>query len=237
MRLELGCAVRCTDGDAGALDDVVIDPTRRRVTHLVVAPHHRHDLARLVPIDRARERAPAGDEPAAAAIDLALSLAELEQFEPLQRSAFLRLGETPVEDPDWEIGIEEILALPYYQSLAPGAVGPGVPALGFDDRVTEVYDRVPKHEIEIRRASAVLSADGHGLGHVDGFLVDGDEGISHLVLEHGHLWGRREVTIPISAVAEITTDEVRLSLTREAVQALDAVPVHRWLRPSADDPA
>ena len=235
MRLELGCAVRCTDGDAGALADVVIDPTRRRVTHIVVAPHHRHDLARLVPIGRARERPSSGDEPAG--IALTVSLAELEQFEPLQRSAFLRLGETLIEDPEWEVGVEEILALPYYQSLAPGAVGPGTAALGFDDHITEVYDRIPKDEIEIRRASAVLSADGHGLGHVDGFLVDSDEAISHLVLEHGHLWGRREVTIPIGAVAEIATDEVRLSLSREAVQALQSVPVHRWSRPSAGHPA
>ena len=45
------------------------------------------------------------------------------------------------------------------------------------------------------------------------------------------------VTIPIGAVAEIATDEVRLSLTREAVQALQSVPVHRWSRPSAGHPA
>jgi len=223
MRLDLGSPVDCSDGPFGELADVVIDPTTRRVTHLVVAPRHRHDQARLVAIDRAREREPSGS-----GLVLDCGRAELEQLELVQRSAFLRLGEAPVEDPDWQVGIEDILALPYYQSLAPGAVGPGVPPIGFDDRVTEVYDRVPKDKIEVRRASYVLSSDGHGLGHVDGFLVGGDDAITHLVLEHGHLWGKREVTIPIGAMESIANDEVTLSLTRDAVGALESVPVHRW---------
>ena len=51
------------------------------------------------------------------------------------------------------------------------------------------YDRVPKGEVEIRRSSAVTSADGHDLGQVDGFLVDGEAHITHFILERGHLWG------------------------------------------------
>jgi hypothetical protein len=66
--------------------------------------------------------------------------------------------------------------------------------------MTVSYDRVPKGELEVRRASAVISADGHSLGDVDGFVVDSDEHITHFVLERGHVWGRKEVTIPIGAV-------------------------------------
>jgi hypothetical protein len=88
------------------------------------------------------------------------------------------------------------------------------------------YDRIPKGEVEIRRASAVTSSDGHHLGHVDGFVVDGDEHITPLVLEHGHLWGREEVTIPIGFVARVETDAVTLSLTKDEVGQL--TPVHRW---------
>jgi sporulation protein YlmC with PRC-barrel domain len=223
VRLELGSPVDSADGPWGELADVVIDPTTRRVSHLVVQPHHRHDEARLIAIDAASARP--GDTPG---IALRQTTAELEAIEPLQRAAFLRLGETPVEDPDWEVGIEDILALPYYQSLAPGAIGPGAAPVNFDDHVTEVYDRVPKDKIEIRRQSPVVSTDGHGLGRVDGFVVGADDAITHLVLEHGHLWGRREVTIPIAAVTEIANDEVRLSLTKDAVRDLESVPVHRW---------
>jgi uncharacterized protein YrrD len=89
------------------------------------------------------------------------------------------------------------------------------------------YDRVPKGEVEIRRASAVASVDGHDLGQVDGFVVDAEGQITHVVLERGHLWGRREVTIPIGAVATVATDAVTLSLSKEEVGSLPSVRVHR----------
>jgi hypothetical protein len=47
---------------------------------------------------------------------------------------------------------------------------------------------------------------------------------SHVVLQEGHLWGRREVAIQISAVAGVQ-DGVRLSITRQEVQDLPPVAV------------
>jgi sporulation protein YlmC with PRC-barrel domain len=223
VRIDLGSAVHGSDGHYGELADVVIDPITRRVTHLIVQPEHRHDLSRLVPVDRAHARAPSED-----GIRLDYTVAEISRLEPVQRSAYLRLGQFPVEDPDWQVGIENILALPYYESLMPGGLGTTMPPIGLDQHVTEIYDRVPKDTIEIRRASVVLSSDGHHLGHVDGFVVDGEERITHLVLEHGHLWGKRELTVPISAVAGIKSDEVELSLSKDQVGALESVPVRRW---------
>ena len=219
MRLDLGCPVRCTDDAFGELADVVIDPTTRRVTHLVVQPNRRSESARLVPVERAR-----GGEEAEGAIMLDGSVAEIGRLESVRETAYLRIGEFPVEDPDWEVGVEEMLAQPYYQGL--DAVG--AEPVPYDDHVMWAYDRIPKGEIEIRRASPVTSADGHHLGHVEGFVVDGEEHIGHLVLEHGHLWGKREVVIPIGAVASVKTDAVVLTLSKDEVGALESRRVHRW---------
>jgi sporulation protein YlmC with PRC-barrel domain len=221
MRLDLGSPVHCTNGVYGELADVVIDPSKRQVTHLVVQPEHRHDLARLIPVDRASARPEGG-------ILLSFTLAETEKLDPVQKSAYLRIGEAPVEDPDWEVGIESALALPYYESLTPGGFGTGMPPVAYDDHVPEVYDRVPKDKIEIRRSSPVFSADGHHLGHVDGFVVDDQDGITHLVLERGHLWGKREVTIPIGAAEKIENDELTLNLSKDEIGKLKAVSVRRW---------
>jgi hypothetical protein len=166
--------------------------------------------------------------PSDAEILLDYTVAEVSGLEPLQKSAYLRLGEVPVEDPDWEVGIEDMLAWPYFGSFASGGLGTGLEPLGLDEYVTEIYDRVPKDKIEVRRASAVISSDDHRLGHVDGFVVDSEELITHLVLEQGHLWGKHEITIPIKAVASIENDEVKLSLSKEQVADLKSVPVHRW---------
>ena len=53
MRLELGRPVRCSDGPFGELVDIVIDPTKKRVTHLVVRAHGLDGVSRLVPVELA----------------------------------------------------------------------------------------------------------------------------------------------------------------------------------------
>ena len=52
--------------------------------------------------------------------------------------------------------------------------------------------------------------------------------ITHLVLDRGHRWGLRDVTIPIGAVAKVETDDVTLSLTRDQLGALPEMAVPRW---------
>jgi sporulation protein YlmC with PRC-barrel domain len=217
MRLEIGNRVRCTDGAYGELADIVIDPLEKRLTHLVVQPGQAEGEARLVPIQLAKGRDDEQRE-----IELECTLDEAQGFESVREAAYLRLGERPVEDPDWDVGVEDYLAMPYYAGLE---VGPYPGEL--DSRVTVYYDRVPKGEVEVRRASAVISVDGHSLGEVDGFVVDADEHITHFVLERGHLWGRKEVTIPIGAVARVESDAVHVALSKDEVGALPAVRVGR----------
>jgi sporulation protein YlmC with PRC-barrel domain len=218
MRLELGKPVRASDGEVvGELADVIIDPTQKRLTHLVVKPHHdADDGLHLVPIDLAV----AGDE--GNEISLRSTAAEVRQLPNVQDFAYLRVGEVPVSDPEWDVGIKDVLALPYYD----GGLG-GLGGGGYDEQIGVVYDRIPKGEVEIRRASSITSADGHYLGEVDGFLVD-DDHITHLVLERGHLWGRREVTIPINLVAGVESDAVTLTVSKDEVGELPEHKVHRW---------
>lgn len=214
MRLQLGGKVQCTDGPFGDLADVVVDPIARRVTHLVVQPHKHHERARLVPVERASA---AGD-----GIALDCSVADVEALDPVHESAYLRVGEFPAADPDWEIGTEDVLALPVYQEMD----GMGT-VIDPDAHVIVNYDRIPKHEVEVRRSSSVVSEDGHHLGHVEGFLVGTGE-IADIVLERGHLWGHREVVIPAAAIASVENDRVTLSLTKDAVGLLESRRVHRW---------
>ena len=218
MRLDLGSPIRCADDAFGELADVVIDPQTRRVTHLVVQPHHRDEQARLVPVERAQ-----AGETSDATISLDCTVAQMNEFELVRESAYVRLGEVPVEDPDWDVGIDEPLVLP-----SPTGMGDfGTGGVDFDPHVMLSYDRIPMGEVEIRRASSVTSADGHHLGHVDGFVLDSEQQIAHLVLEHGHLWGRREVVIPVSAVARVDTDAVVLTLSKDEVGTLPSARVHR----------
>ena len=59
-------------------------------------------------------------------------------------------------------------------------------------------------------------------------MVDEDGGyITHLLMRTGHLWGKRDVAIPVSAIDTVTAEEVILNIDNEAVEALPAVPVKR----------
>ena len=67
-----------------------------------------------------------------------------------------------MSDPDWDVGVSEVLAAPYYE-------GTGFSGYAGDFSATDAvaYDRVPKGEVEVRRSSPVYSADEHHLGHYE----------------------------------------------------------------------
>lgn len=221
MRVDLDIPVSCVDGDFGVLTDVVIDPGTRRLTHAVVQPHDRQERARLSLIAGAR----CGE--GAEGISLACTVAAITESDPIQESAYVRPGELPAAGPDWDVGIQDMFPLSDYSSLGPEVMGSAM-TLEYDQHVALVYHRVPKGEVEIRRASAVTSSDGHHLGHVVGFVIDDDETITQLILEHGHLWGKRMVAIPGSAIDRFENDELILNLTGDGVGALKELPAHRW---------
>lgn len=216
MRLELDKPILCEEQEVGMLADVVVDPVAKRVTHLVVKPKHGHGESHLVPIELVEATEQVGG------ILLTCSRAELDALPPVEEFSYLRLGQVATDDPNWDVGVSDVLALPYYDST--GLAGP-IDAVG---DMGVVYDRVPKGEVEVRRASRVMSADGHYLGDVDGFLLDDDDHITHFVLERGHLWGRREVTVPIGAVESVESDVVTLALSKDEVGDLPSHKVHRW---------
>ncbi len=109
MRLELGTRVRASDGQAvGELADIVIDPVEKRVTHLVVHPD-KHGESLLVSIECADAT------PGRAEIALRCTREEFHAFPSVSDFAYLRLGEAPVADLDWDVGATNVLALPYFE--------------------------------------------------------------------------------------------------------------------------
>ena len=103
-----------------------------------------------------------------------------------------------------------------------GSLGPGAlnTAMGVTSPVPiMVEDVVPLGEAGVNRGEPVHALDGE-IGRVQGFLVDPeDHRVTHVLLEEGHLWGRKEVSIPISAVTGVENG-IQLSLTKKQVEDL-----------------
>jgi sporulation protein YlmC with PRC-barrel domain len=84
-----------------------------------------------------------------------------------------------------------------------------------------IQDVVPLGEADVDRGEPVHALDGE-IGRVQGFLVDPDNHrVTHVLLEEGHLWGRKKVSIPVSAVTGVENG-IQLSLTKKQVEDLPA---------------
>jgi len=86
-------------------------------------------------------------------------------------------------------------------------------------RGTVVENVVPVGETEVGPGEHVHALDGE-IGRVQGFLVNPDDHqVTHVLLQEGHLWGRKEVAIPISAVTQVDGG-IRLNITKKQVEDL-----------------
>jgi sporulation protein YlmC with PRC-barrel domain len=200
----IGAGANCTNGPCGEVSRVVVDPVARTVTHLVVEPGHRHGLGRLVPVGLV--------DVVAGEVRLRCTLAEFNQLELGKETQFLP------EAGGWEAyGPGQVLAWPYYNL---GATGPGGESISPD----AAYDAVPLGDVAARRGEHVRATDGL-IGRVQGLVIDpGRHQVTHVLLQEGHLWGRANVAIPISAVAGFDGG-IRLRIAKQDVQALPPVAV------------
>ncbi len=198
----IGAAASCTDGVCGKMTSVVIDPVARTITHLVVEPKHWSGPGRLVPLDLID--ATTGE------IRLRCTLAEFDELDPAEETQFVPgTPGYPGYNP------EQVAFMPYYGL---GVAGASVP-------LAVTYDTVPLDEVEVRRGEHVQATDGP-VGRVQGLVIDpGSHHVTHVLLQEGHLWGRKEVAIPIGAVTG-ADDGIRLNLTTRQVQDLPPVDIH-----------
>jgi len=206
----IGVEVTCSDGVCGDLRCVVIDPVGRVLTHLVVEPKHRQGMARLVPIDLV--------DATVEEIRLRCSRAEFDALEHAEEAHFLLEA-----DEQMGYGAGQAVAWPYY-GLGGGMGGMGKGGMGIANTPQVVIDdRVPAGEVEVRRGDHVHATDGK-IGRVQGLVIDPkDHHVTHVLLEKGHLWGKKEIAIPIGAVKDVAADGVRLKLTRDEVRDLPSV--------------
>ena len=100
----------------------------------------------------------------------------------------------------------------------PTPTGPPPVGIPSPARIT-VQEVVPVGEAQVRPGDRVHALDGE-IGQVHGFLVNADDHqVTHVLLREGHLWGHKEVAIPVTAVTGVDPG-IRLNLTKEQVGEL-----------------
>jgi len=201
--LTIGADVSCTDGLCGKVSRLVVDPRARAVTHLVVNDHRLQ--GRLVPASLVDADAATGQ------IRLRCATADFEKLQPADVTVSLLDN-----DADPENGTDQLLLYSVGRRLL--------------DPPTATHSTLPAGEIAVRGGEHVHAADGD-IGQIQGLVIDsGSYHVTHVLLQEGHVLGRKVVAIPIGAVTGLGQDGIQLDITKQQVKDLPSA-YHRASAP------
>ena len=163
-RITVGATVECTDGHAGELVALVIDPAKKTVTHYVVRSST-DKVERMVLADQVGASTPQ-------TLKLKCTRADLDAAPP-----FVRADVLAEHLPDPNEG--NFMPNYYYGYGIPDIVSPDL------TYVTVREDQVPAGELGLREGAEVHATDGH-VGSVRSLVLDDTGTIAHFGLEQGH---------------------------------------------------
>lgn len=206
MDIPIGTQVLCSDGVCGKSSYIVLNPITEDVTHFVVEEIDLPYIERLVPIGEIKKSDPQH-------IYLNCTRLQFKKMEPFFETDFISSD------------INEYSVPFNYPPTIPLMVWP---YLRLPDQAAVIrLEHIPASELAVKRGADVHASDGH-VGVVDEFIVNPENGhITHLVLRKGHLWGEKEITIPVSEIDRIDENDVFLKMDKKQIASLTAVHVKR----------
>jgi hypothetical protein len=198
-------------GAAGHITHIVLNPLTRKVTDVVVREPGLLSGEVIVPIGCIAASTPE-------AVDLRITRQELADMPSFIVTRFI----TPSDNflahyqPWTDYPSAGVMMSPY--------------ASMWQEGITVSYQTIPIDELAMSRGDSVEATDGR-VGRIDEFLVDPTTmRITHLVMRTGHVWGQKDITIPLVQIDRITDGSVYLRLNKRQIEQLPALKVRRWGR-------
>ena len=198
FKIPLDAKVSCTDGHAGTSIAVTLDPLSMAISHLVVEDNS--GSQRLVPLKMVAETS--HDEIWLGCLEDELKELPLFLVTEFVERADQQSGDWAEEDGEWEDGVD-------VSSFEQTDEAFGMPVQ---------VERIPEGEVSFHRSTELEATDGH-IGKVEMLIIEPESGqITHMVLRKGHLWGKKDILIPMTAVEDIDYDTVYLNVDETAVE-------------------
>jgi len=205
MDLPINAKVYCQDKLCGYAQGVLLNPTTDVVTHIVVKESHNSHAERLVPMEMV-------DASLTDTIHLKLDTTMLQNLPPLYDVEYIQTT------------VPHFIELSDMTFMKPVQV----PKKIF---IKEKIYHIPGNELPVNRGTCVYSADGYMVGTVDEFLVDQNGGhVTHLILREGHIFGEKDVFIPLTEIETINESDIHLALDKKSIERLPFIPVRHFLR-------
>lgn len=200
--IPIDAKVECADGPCGKSIAVIADRETRVVTHLALEdeslPHAPYQ--RLVPVDQVAEVS-------LDLIRLRCTRDDVDKMEPFTHTRYIpKAGEDYTHFEGGEGSVRH--------DMWGGASTVG------EAETKVVEENVPEGEVAIHPDMHVEATDGH-VGVVEELIgEEATKQLTHFVLRKGHLWGKKEVIIPLSAIDHREGDTIYLSLDKKGIEQL-----------------
>ena len=207
----LDAMVVCVDGECGKLSHIIIERNSQKVTHFVVAVSNLLEShKRLVTTDCVVRTT-------SESVALNCTKQELEAMPSFTEMRFLN-PITAQYEPLEEFSDKALASRGSYFAWSDSSMLTDTGVDIFSMPVEE--ELIPAGEMAVHRGASVEATDGH-IGRVEEFLVDpNDQHLTHLVLEKGHLWHKKELTVPMSAIAKMDEEYIYLNIDKATVKSL-----------------
>jgi len=209
MEIPLQAQVECADGVCGRSVHVLIDPLVEQVTHLVVKENSPLNMEYIVPVNFISTTT-------ADTIRLNCNRAELRQMKPFIKTEFVE-SRVPILNAGFAGGMYRMGSYYYLPYVMPETT----------TRVPLEHLQIPPGELAVQRGTRVEAKDGY-VGKVDEFVINPKTGhITSLVMREGHLWGAKNVIIPLSAMDDAGDNTLFLNIDKHQIESLPTFPVYR----------
>jgi len=199
MEFRRGVDVLTSEGEkSGALDEIVLDPQTREVTHLVIRRGILFTEDKLVPIDLVAK----ADEDEIRLREFPGDLDDLPAFE---ETFYVSLNQEEVQRHDLDYAGPPAYWYPFYP---PG--GGSVPVVFPTIERTERH--IPEETVPVIVGAKVVNAEGEHVGDVEEVLTDpAADRATHFLVSKGLLLKERKL-IPTQWVSDFSEDEIRLAV-------------------------
>lgn len=210
MHFREGADVVSADGTKlGVVDRLVIDPSTREITHVVISQGFLFHEHRVVPtaIVATAEAEQITLEPAI----------ELDELPPFEETHYVSLVTEGDPGADGAAGQAEVAWR--FPTYAAAAAPKDPPYPWYPPGQVEMTERnVPDGSLVVEAGSTVVTADGEEIGRVREVETDADGAMIAVVIDPG--WFTDEQRIPAHFVGAVEEDRVVLAVTGATVRQL-----------------
>lgn len=209
FNIPVNAKVECSDGHAGTSTYIIVNPINQEVSHVVVQEFiHGSGSEHMVPVVAIKETSPKK-------IELSITKEKLTQLPTFVEDFYIQ--NVPSETDAADVYLE-----------------PFVTPLNME--ITQVEsENIPPDDIVVRRGMSIEATDGF-VGKVRELIVNPtDHKVTHVLLHKGHLFGAKDIMVPLANIDRIDADTIFLNIDKTAVKELEDFSIKRHYEPPQED--